>query len=114
MNRLRKISFKVNIQEEVYFIETYFGEYRNLMILLYDKFFVDGFGECKGIGRCGTCHVRIIDYDGELLQKEGNESTTLSRMDGMKTNSRLSCQILIDEKIQGLQFEIINDNDPLS
>lgn len=112
MNSSSKISFKVTIHEEEHFVETYRGEYRNLMMLLYDKFFMEDFGECKGIGRCGTCHVRIMDYRGELLNMEGNERTTFSKMENIKINSRLSCQILIDERIDGLQFEVVNDDNP--
>ncbi|MEO7692798.1 MAG: 2Fe-2S iron-sulfur cluster-binding protein [Chryseolinea sp.] len=83
------------------------------MMLLYDKFFIEDFGACKGIGRCGTCHVVIIGYDGELLQQAGKESTTLSKMENMKPNSRLSCQILIDESIEGLEFKVVDDKDPV-
>lgn len=86
---------------------TYQGEYRNLMALLYDKFYIEDFGECKGIGRCGTCHIHILNHSEELLNKVGNETTTLNKMDFVDSNSRLACQIMIDKKLHGLQIEVV-------
>lgn len=45
-----KIKFTVvenNVEQGV---ETYRGEYRNLMFLLKDKFYPEYFGECGGMG----------------------------------------------------------------
>ena len=90
MNVGRKfdISITVFLKGEKHSIATYQGEYRNLMALLYDKLFVDDFGECKGIGRCGTCHIHILDGRREWLKREGNEPTTLSKMDLVYPESR--------------------------
>ena len=109
MDACRKldIALTVLISGETYSIMTRRGEYRNLMTLLYDKFYVEDFGECKGTGRCGTCHIHILNPKEELLNKEGNEITTLQRMGPVTANSRLACQILIDEKLNGLHIEII-------
>lgn len=109
MNVGRKfdIGITVFLKGEKHAIATYQGEYRNLMALLYDKFFVEDFGECKGIGRCGTCHVHILDGKKEWLKREGNEPATLSKMDLVGPNSRLACQIMIDEKLDGLRIEVV-------
>ena len=101
------IGITVLINGEKHSIMTRRGEYRNLMMLLYDKFYVEDFGECKGTGRCGTCHIHILNPIGELLNKEGNETTTLQRMGPVSVNSRLACQILIDEKLNGLKIEVV-------
>jgi 2Fe-2S ferredoxin len=79
--------------------------------LIYDKLYIENFGECKGTGRCGTCHIHILDYAGELLSKEGNENTTLSKMTFVQANSRLACQITVDSKLHGLRIEVVQDND---
>jgi 2Fe-2S ferredoxin len=101
------ISITVFLLNEKHTILTYQGEYRNLMALLYDKFCMDDFGECKGIGRCGTCHVHILNNTGELLNKSnGNENTTLGKMDCVQWNSRLACQIIIDKALDGLHIEV--------
>ncbi|HEX5169635.1 MAG TPA: 2Fe-2S iron-sulfur cluster-binding protein [Cyclobacteriaceae bacterium] len=85
------------------------AEYRNLMALLYDKLYIDGFGECKGTGRCGTCHIHIINDTNDPLQRVGNEATTLAKMDSASPNSRLACQMMIDKSLDGLQIEVISN-----
>lgn len=95
------ISFTIFIGEERHEVQSYRGEYRNLMTLLYDKFYIEDFGECKGVGRCGTCHVHILNSSGELLQRVGNETTTISKMERVTDQSRLACQINVDEKLDG-------------
>ncbi|MBL7840166.1 MAG: 2Fe-2S iron-sulfur cluster-binding protein [Cyclobacteriaceae bacterium] len=101
------ISFTVFLQTEKHTIVTYQGEYRNLMALLYDKFYIEDFGECKGIGRCGTCHIHILNSVDLILSKAkaGNENTTLGKMNCVQWNSRLACQIIIDKNLDGVQIE---------
>ena len=106
-HRKSDIALTVLINGETYNVMTRRGEYRNLMTLLNDKFYVEDFGECKGTGRCGTCHIHILNPMEELLNREGNETTTLHRMGTVSANSRLACQILIDEKLNGLQIEVV-------
>jgi ferredoxin, 2Fe-2S len=108
VNRQLDIRITVIIQGEKFPVTTFKGEYRNLMMLLYDKFYLDGFGECKGIGRCGTCHIQIADCNRELLRKVGNENSTLSKMTGVANNSRLACQMDINEELDGSIIEIIS------
>jgi ferredoxin len=36
------------------------NEYRSLMMLIYDQIYPEGFGECLGMGKCGTCLVEIV------------------------------------------------------
>ncbi|WP_276371102.1 2Fe-2S iron-sulfur cluster-binding protein [Chryseolinea sp. H1M3-3] len=105
------IKFFLNCEGKTFVLDTYTHEYRNLMMLIYDKVYLENFGECKGTGRCGTCHILIVDYDGELLTREGNENTTFSKMPFVKSNSRLACQMMVDEKLNGLTIEVIHDND---
>lgn len=93
-------------------VTTFPHEYYNLMALLYDKFYFENFGECKGIGRCGTCHITIEEGNPDLLVRKGNEQTTLSKMENISERSRLSCQISITEAIHQLHFRISDDDDP--
>ncbi len=44
------IQFTVINEEEAYTVETYTGEYKNLMSLISDKVYVENFGECGGMG----------------------------------------------------------------
>ena len=79
------------------------------MALLYDKLYIDDFGECKGMGRCGTCHIHIINPTGEILQRVGNEGATFAEMNSVLPNSRLACQIIIDNALDGLQIEVVSN-----
>lgn len=90
-------------------IETYAYEYRSLMMLIYDKVYPEGFGECKGTGRCGTCHVQILTAGEELLERHGNEESTLAKMGGSRRTSRLACQMLIDERLDDLIIEVMKE-----
>ena len=100
----------VTIAGKEHAFQTYPGEYRNLMSLIYDKVYIENFGDCKGIGRCGTCHVHVLNRPG-LLQRQGNENTTLNKMTAVAENSRLACHILVDTALDGLKVELVNDED---
>lgn len=111
MARTRDIKITVLWDGVPHIFETYAHEYRSLMALIYDKIYIENFGECKGIGRCGTCHVHILSNHAHLLKHERNEDTTLGKMPEVASNSRLSCQINIDESINGLVAEVVSDDD---
>lgn len=83
-------------------------QYPNLMELIVDTYYED-IGECLGRGLCGTCHVKLqsgsINDSIEPVEKE-----TLKNLYNSDTNSRLACQIMLDEKINNMTFKIITDN----
>ena len=84
-------------------------EYPNLMELIIDTTYED-IGECLGRGLCGTCHVKL--QTGVLNDFiEPVERETLKKLNNIGTNSRLACQIILDEKINNLTFKIITDNE---
>lgn len=105
------IRMVVIIDSEEYLLETYPHEYRNLMMLIYDRMYPEDFGECKGIGRCGTCHIHISNDNGGLRATSGNETATLSKTSLVCENSRLACQIPIDEKLDGVVIRLISENE---
>jgi len=86
-------------------IQTYTGEYRNLMVLLNEKFYLEDFGECKGMGRCGTCVVKVSGLKGTAISMERNEAATLDKMN-IKDKLRLACQIMINEDIENAVVEV--------
>jgi 2Fe-2S ferredoxin len=55
-----KISLTILYSSEEYKIQTYAGEYRDLKCLIQDRLFTDDFGQCGGMGRCGTCIVGLV------------------------------------------------------
>ncbi|WP_423148147.1 2Fe-2S iron-sulfur cluster-binding protein [Rubrolithibacter danxiaensis] len=107
LNRLRDITIKIHQSDEVYEINTYTGEYRNLMMLLSDKIYLDDFGECKGMGRCGTCLIEILKSKNSLPIQERNEETTIRKAGITNQNIRLACQLLIDEHLNNIEIRIV-------
>lgn len=108
MNRRAKdIVFTVLYLGEEIVLETFAGEYRNLMMLLSDKIYPDDFGECKGMGRCGTCVVEIIHGNGSLSDYERNESSTLTKLNQNSPGLRLACQIRIKEELNGIKIKLL-------
>lgn len=87
-------------------IITYPNEYRSLMMLIYDRIYTEGFGECLGMGKCGTCLVEIISSLHELSYYERNEETTLLRAGAQDIAVRLACQMVMDESMDGLRVKI--------
>lgn len=88
-------------------IYTYTNEYRSLMMLIYDKLYTEGFGDCLGMGKCSTCRVKIISSDHQLSCFDRNEETTLIKSGYSSDNVHLSCQIMADEFINGLKVAVL-------
>jgi ferredoxin, 2Fe-2S len=107
----RSIEFTVVLGSERSHVTTYRGEYRNLMVLVYDKFYPDGFGECKGMGRCGTCHIQVSGNSPGLLTRISNENAALAKTSCATKRSRLACQILVDDELDGEVVEVISDDE---
>lgn len=58
---------------------------------------------CQGSGQCGMCHVKIApDWAEKLHAPEGLEAAMLPQLPGNDATSRLSCQILWNEGLDGL------------
>jgi len=77
------------------------------MQLICDQIITDDFGDCKGTGRCGTCLIEILNNSKMASQRIGNEASTIKKLNQIVNNSRLACQILIDNQINNLQCKII-------
>ncbi len=87
-------------------IETFPGDYRNLMELLRDQLYLDSFGECGGMGRCATCIIRVTGLKGNSITRGRNEPSTLSKFGYSASDLRLSCQILLSSDLEGATIEI--------
>ena len=109
-SHIHSISFKlINDQEEIT-VQTHEGEYRNLMVLINEKIYVEDFGECKGIGRCGTCLVEI-DSPKPAPDMDRNERSTLNKCDVQNNDFRLACQIMINEFLQNAIVKIVENRE---
>lgn len=101
------ISFEIVYGDERHSVITRPNEYVNLMMLIYDRFADEDFGECRGMGKCGTCMVKILNATEDLVSFDRNEKTTLAKMDVHEKAVRLSCQLIITEKLNGLTIKIL-------
>ena len=63
--------------------------------------------DCGGGMACATCHVYINDeWFDKLPQKEEGEEDMLDMAFEPKKNSRLSCQIIVTDELDGLIVNI--------
>ncbi len=63
--------------------------------------------ECGGSCSCGTCHVHVDPaWAGKLGARGDDEASTLDYARNVQANSRLACQILVGEALDGLVVRI--------
>ena len=63
--------------------------------------------DCGGSMACATCHVYVKDdWFNMLPKKESGEDDMLDMAYEPKKNSRLSCQIIVSEKLDGLEVNL--------
>ena len=60
---------------------------------------------CGGMALCGHCHVYVLS-DHVLSPISNQEVETLDKLSFLKSNSRLSCQIHVDHRIDGLKIHL--------
>ena len=59
--------------------------------------------DCGGSMACATCHVYVKeDWFPKLPNKETGEDDMLDQAYQPKANSRLSCQIIVSDELNGL------------
>jgi 2Fe-2S ferredoxin len=70
-------------------------------------FDVDNEGACEGVMACSTCHV-IVDKDwyGGLAPAGEDEEYMLDLARGLTDSSRLGCQIVMTEALDGLVVKL--------
>ena len=100
------IRFRVRYCETEYSLQTFPGEYRNLMSLLNDRIFPEYFGVCGGQARCGTCIITIEEGQDDLNVCSPAEFTALQKMGTDLRATRLSCQIYVDRLLNGALITI--------
>jgi len=60
--------------------------------------------DCGGACACATCHVYVDEaWLGKLKEKDDMEESMLDFAEGVQDNSRLSCQILVSEELDGIK-----------
>lgn len=63
--------------------------------------------ECGGCCACGTCHVYVDeDWADKLYPMRDDEEEMLDLAFGVEDRSRLSCQIIMSEELDGLKLTL--------
>ncbi|MGY0039396.1 2Fe-2S iron-sulfur cluster-binding protein [Pedobacter sp. NJ-S-72] len=104
MDELKIIHVNIDYEGTLYKVETFANEYRSLMMLIFDRICPDEFGDCIGMGKCGTCLVEVLDDWELLIDFNRNEHSTLTKHGIVQDGFRLSCQLQINENINNFKF----------
>lgn len=105
--KTKDIFIKVLTGDEELQLQTYTHEYRNLMMLLFDKIYLEDFGECKGMGKCCTCMIEIVESEHEISSLGRNEEASIQKAGVVNSKQRLACQILVNEELRNATIKII-------
>ena len=62
-------------------------------------------GTCGGMALCSTCHVYVLS-DTELSQPTDDELNMLDQAFFVEPNSRLGCQIKINDSLEGMVVQL--------
>jgi 2Fe-2S ferredoxin len=67
-------------------------------------------GTCDGASVCGTCHVRIsAEWAARVAPANDDEAATLDTLPNASPSSRLCCQIIYEDALDGLELAIAGD-----
>ena len=61
---------------------------------------------CGGMALCATCHVLVEEGMDNLNPSNDAELDMLDTLPDAKHNSRLACQIRVNEGMQGCRFKL--------
>lgn len=79
----------------------------NLMNVAMNNFVDEILAECGGSLSCATCHVYLTDEWLSKISPPGEmEKSMLELVEDPRSGSRLSCQIEISDKMDGLTLEL--------
>lgn len=60
--------------------------------------------DCGGACACATCHIYVgADWLPKLKEKDDMEDSMLDFADNVEDSSRLSCQILMSDELDGIE-----------
>lgn len=69
--------------------------------------------ECGGACACATCHVYVDpEWVDRLIPMSDEEEERLDDAMAVKSNSRLSCQLLMSDELDGLRVRLAPGSEP--
>lgn len=66
---------------------------------------------CGGMALCATCHIHVLEGEEKIPEREDAELDMLDTLPDAKPNSRLSCQIKINEQLNGISIQLKKSDD---
>ncbi|XP_014218493.1 adrenodoxin [Copidosoma floridanum] len=79
-----------------------------LDVIVNNEIDLDGFGACEGTLTCSTCHLIFSkkDYDRLPDKPSDEEMDMLDLAYELTDTSRLGCQIILSEELNGLEVKV--------
>ncbi|UTW62446.1 2Fe-2S iron-sulfur cluster binding domain-containing protein [bacterium SCSIO 12741] len=65
-------------------------------------------GTCGGMAMCATCHC-YIESGHELKESTDDEEDMLDQAFFVQDNSRLGCQVFLEEELDGLVIRLVDE-----
>jgi 2Fe-2S ferredoxin len=62
---------------------------------------------CEGFGVCGKCHIVVENLQEKLTEISPREDDALDNVIGVTLHSRLACQIVLDNSLDGLRIRLL-------
>lgn len=76
---------------------------------------IDLEGACEGSLACSTCHVIVSDkYFSQLAEASEEEEDMLDLAFGVTHTSRLGCQIIMSDKLDGIELIVPSETRNIS
>lgn len=64
---------------------------------------------CGGIALCATCHVQVLTGFDDLPVAKDEEMDMLDTLPDASFDSRLACQLRINDQMNGMSFRICGE-----
>jgi 2Fe-2S ferredoxin len=61
---------------------------------------------CEGFGVCGKCHIIVENLLDKLPEVSDSEEDTLDKVSGVSEWSRLACQLILEDSLDGLRVRL--------
>ncbi|WP_247236792.1 2Fe-2S iron-sulfur cluster-binding protein [Telluribacter sp. SYSU D00476] len=65
---------------------------------------------CGGMGLCATCHVQVLEGHDNFPPVSDVELDILDTLPSAHDDSRLACQLRVEEYMEGALFRIASEN----
>ena len=104
------IEFTVIYRGQKHRLQTKWGEFKTLRLLLNNKLSINGFGQCGGLGRCATCLIEISDVKGSTAFLKRSEHTSIQQMIKGYSIVRFACQIPVNDDLSNVTIKILGNH----